>query len=399
VTLHSILRRQLTRLNVLERAPDVAEWDKVCAVVSEQYGRLEDDYKLLERSLELAMVEMTEVQDRLRKDARALQQVIAAIDGAVIGLRDLPTGPGPEHNRTRAAQLTSVSERFNETVQRSLSEITSVEHNTIITSVRDGFTRLVEQFHGLLLAASEDEQARREQEVTQIVQKMLLPTQALNRPTLHAAGVTLPASVCGGDWWSMSALRDNRCLLVMGDVTGHGLPSAMLTAVAKASYDVARAALKPLTLDGMLKLMNLGVIESARRQLFMTACAMSFDENTREVRYANAGHLPPLLVNRQGIQPLPLPGAALGMSPVLDVEQRTVQVEVGDLLVLYTDGITEARNRDGEEFGEKRLRALIGTMRDGLPEQVCDEIIAAVTRFCGGRGEDDQSVLVARVME
>jgi sigma-B regulation protein RsbU (phosphoserine phosphatase) len=158
-------------------------------------------------------------------------------------------------------------------------------------------------------------------------------------------------------------------------------------------------ALKPLTLDGMLKLMNLGIIESARRQLFMTACALSFDENTREVRYANAGHLSPLWVNRQGVQPLALPGAALGMSPVLDVEQRSVQLEVGDLLVLYTDGITEVRNRDGEEFGEKRLRALVATMRDGMPEQICDEIIATVTRFCGGRGEDDQSVLVARVMD
>jgi serine phosphatase RsbU (regulator of sigma subunit) len=360
---------------------------------------MEDDYKMLERSLELAMHEMNEGQERLRKDARALQAVITAIDGAVLALRNLPAGQGPEQQETRAAFLTSLADDFNATLNHSLTEITSHEHNTVISSVKDGFTRLVDQFHTLLVAASEDEQSRREQEVTQTVQRMLLPTQALQRPTLRAAGVTLPASVCGGDWWSMSALRDNRCLLVMGDVTGHGLPSAMLTAVAKASYDVARAALKPLTLDGMLKLMNLGIIESARRQLFMTACALSFDEQTRELRFANAGHLSPLWVNRVDVQPLALPGAALGMSPVLDVEQRSVILDVGDLIVLYTDGITEARNRDGEEFGDKRLRALVATMRDALPEQVCDEIIATVTRFSGGRGEDDQSVLVARVME
>jgi len=73
-----------------------------------------------------------------------------------------------------------------------------------------------------------------------------------------AAGLTVPALVCGGDWWALSVLRDNRCLLVMGDVTGHGLPSALLTAAAKAPYDVARAAPRPLTLDGLLKPMNIG---------------------------------------------------------------------------------------------------------------------------------------------
>ncbi len=399
MTIHSVLRRQLTRLNVADRAPVADEWSVICAQISEQYTRMEDDYKLLERSLELAMLEMNEGQDRLRKDAKALRTVIAAINGAVIALRNLPSGNGSDAQETRAAFLSSLSDDFNESLGRSMSQITSNEHNTIITSVKDGFTRLVEQFHTLLVATSEDEQSRREKEVTQTVQRMLLPTQPLQRPTLYAAGVTLPASVCGGDWWSMSALRDNRCLLVMGDVTGHGLPSAMLTAVAKASYDVARAALKPLTLDGMLKLMNLGIIESARRQLFMTACAMSFDEQTRELRFANAGHPSPLWVNRHGVQPLALPGAALGMSPVLDVEQRSIQLEIGDLVVLFTDGITEARNRDGEEFGDKRLRALVGSMRDCMPEEICDEVIATVTRFSGGRTEDDQSVLVARVME
>jgi serine phosphatase RsbU (regulator of sigma subunit) len=193
-------------------------------------------------------------------------------------------------------------------------------------------------------------------------------------------------------------LRDNRCLLVMGDVTGHGLPSALLTAVAKASYDVARAALRPLTLDGLLKLMNIGIIESARRQLFMTACALSIDETTLELRYANAGHVAPLLLNSRGIQALTLPGGALGMSPQLDVEQASVQLAVGDTIVLYTDGITEARNADGDEFGEKRLRSLLQSLATTSPAAICDEVIAAVTQFAGGVVEDDQSIVAARIM-
>jgi serine phosphatase RsbU (regulator of sigma subunit) len=396
--MHPLLKRQLGRLNLADRPPTPQEWESVLKIVAEQYERMEDDHKMLERSLDLATSEMAEAQDRLRKDMAALKGVIAAVDSAVGQLRTLPIDQRSHMRETRSEFLTTLAHTFNVQVEKSLENITSLEHSTIINSVRDGFTRMVEQFNALLVAYTEDEQSRRELEVNQAVQKMLLPAQALERPRLLAAGITMPAAVCGGDWWAMSPLRDNRCILVMGDVTGHGLPSALLTAVAKASYDVARAALRPLTLDGLLKLMNIGIIESARRQLFMTACALSLDEQTLELKYANAGHVAPLLLNSRGIQPLTLPGGALGMSPQLDVEQASVQLAVGDTIVLYTDGITEARNADGEEFGEKRLRSLLQSLATTSPAAICDEVIGTVTQFAGGVVEDDQSILAARVM-
>jgi serine phosphatase RsbU (regulator of sigma subunit) len=396
--MHPLLKRQLGRLNLADRPPTPQEWEAVLKIVAEQYERMEDDHKMLERSLDLATSEMTEAQDRLRKDMAALKGVIAAVDSAVGALRSLPIDQRSDMRETRSEFLTTLAHTFNVQVDKSLENITSLEHSTIINSVRDGFTRMVEQFNALLVAYTEDEQSRRELEVNQAVQKMLLPSQPLERPRVLAAGITLPAAVCGGDWWGLSSLRDNRCLLVMGDVTGHGLPSALLTAVAKASYDVARAALRPLTLDGLLKLMNIGIIESARRQLFMTACALSIDETTLELRYANAGHVAPLLLNSRGIQALTLPGGALGMSPQLDVEQASVQLAVGDTIVLYTDGITEARNADGDEFGEKRLRSLLQSLSTTSPAAICDEVIAAVTQFAGGVVEDDQSIVAARIM-
>jgi sigma-B regulation protein RsbU (phosphoserine phosphatase) len=396
--MHPLLKRQLGRLNLTDRSPTTEEWDAVLKVIADQYARMEDDHKMLERSLDLATSEMADQQDKMRKDMSALKGVIGAVDNAVAALRSLPLDQQSQMRETRSEFLTTLARQFNAEVESSMKTITSLEHSTIINSVRDGFTRMVEQFHALLVAYTQDEQSRRELEVNQAVQKMLLPAQALERPRLLAAGITMPAAVCGGDWWGMSALRDNRCLLVMGDVTGHGLPSALLAAVAKASYDVARAALRPLTLDGLLKLMNIGILESARRQLFMTSCALSIDENTLEMKYANAGHVSPLLLNSNGIQTLALPGAALGMSPQLDVEQASVQLSVGDTIVLYTDGITEARNAEGEEFGEKRLRSLLQSLATTSPAAICDEVIGSVTQFSGGVVEDDQSILAARIL-
>jgi serine phosphatase RsbU (regulator of sigma subunit) len=397
--MHPLLKRQLGRLNLTDRPPTPAEWDALLKLVDEQYARMEDDHKMLERSLDLATSEMTEAQDRLRKDMAALKGVIAAVDNAVVGLRGLPLDPNSQPRETRSEFLTSLAHTFHAQVDRSLETITSAEHSSVVHSVRDGFTRMVEQFNALLVSYTEDEQSRRESEVNQAVQKMLLPAQPLERPRMVAAGMTVPAAVCGGDWWAMSALRDNRCLFVMGDVTGHGLPSALLTAVAKASFDVARAALRPLTLDALLKLMNIGVIESARRQLFMTACALSIDETTLELKYASAGHVPPLLLNARGIQSLTLPGGALGMSPQLVVEQASTQLAVGDTIVLYTDGITEAQNADGEEFGERRLRSLLQSLATTSPAALCDEVIGTVMQFSGGVVEDDQSILAARIMQ
>jgi sigma-B regulation protein RsbU (phosphoserine phosphatase) len=396
--MHPLLKRQLGRLNLTDRPPTAAEWEALLTIVGDQYARMDDDHKMLERSLDLATSEMTEAQDKLRKDMAALKGVIAAVDHAVVALRSIPLDQRSKDRETRSEFLASLARTFHAQVDKSLADITSLEHSTIIHSVRDGFTRMVEQFNALLLAYSEDEQSRRELELNQAVQKMLLPTQPLERPRLWAAGMTVPAAVCGGDWWATSALRDDRCLLVMGDVTGHGLPSALLTAVAKASYDVARTALRPLTIDGLLKLMNIGLFESARRQLFMTACALSFDETTLELKYASAGHVAPLLIRAGGVQALTLPGGALGMSPQLDVEQASVTLSVGDTVVLYTDGITEARNADGEEFGERRLRSLLQSLSMTSPVAICDEVIGAVTQFSGGVVEDDQSILVARVM-
>jgi sigma-B regulation protein RsbU (phosphoserine phosphatase) len=396
--MHPLLKRQLARLNLADRPPSPEEWAAVLDVVAAQYARMEDDHRMLERSLDLATSEMAEAQDRLRRDMTALKGVIAAVNDAVGALRSLPVDQHGDARETRSASLTRLAQTFNAQVDASLATITSLEHSTIVNSVRDGFTHMVEQFNALLVAYTEDEQSRRDREVNVAVQKMLLPAQPLERPRLQAAGITLPAALCGGDWWATSALRDDRCLLVMGDVTGHGLPSALLSAVAKASYDVARAALRPLSLDGLLKLMNIGIIESARRQLFMTACALSFDEQTRELTYANAGHVAPLLLTDRGIQALAQPGGALGMSPQLDVEQASVQLAVGDTIVLYTDGITEARNAFDEEFGEKRLRALLQSLSTTSPAAICDEVLGAVTQFTGGVVEDDQSILVARVV-
>ncbi|MBM4280235.1 MAG: hypothetical protein FJ137_05590 [Deltaproteobacteria bacterium] len=184
MTTHPLLKRQLGRQNLAERPPTPAESEAFVEVVGEQYARMGDDHKMLERSRDLATIEMGESQDRLRKDMAALKGVGAAVDQAVVALRSLPIDQSRQRRETRSEYLTSLAHTFHAQVDRSLESITSLEHSTIIHSMCDGFTRLVKQFNAWLVAYTEDEQSRRELEVNQAAQKMLLPPHPLERPRL-----------------------------------------------------------------------------------------------------------------------------------------------------------------------------------------------------------------------
>jgi serine phosphatase RsbU (regulator of sigma subunit) len=269
----------------------------------------------------------------------------------------------------------------------------------------ENFNFMADQITILLQQTAEKARIEQELEVARAIQETLVPgADPVHRNTLTFAGFYQPAAQTGGDWWTWSELVGNKVLLVIGDVTGHGVPSAMITAAAKAACDVARHVHgDDVTVSRLLEIMNHAIFESAQRRFVMTCFASIIDTRARTITYANAGHNFPYLF-RAGTDgkgefgSLMIRGNRLGDDPTSRYEVKTTELVPGDVIIWYTDGIVECENEAGEEYGEKRFRASVrraaaldaGEMRDAI-------VGDAVGYFGEAPRKDDITMIVGRI--
>ncbi len=244
-----------------------------------------------------------------------------------------------------------------------------------------------------------------ELEVVRTIQETLVPpNDPVDYGFFSFAGFFKPASHCGGDWWTYHPLKDGKILLVIGDVTGHGVPSAMITATAKASCDVARHVNNDdVAVTTLLEIMNRAIFESAKRRFVMTCFAAIIDPVTRIITYANAGHNFPYLYrmgeNGQGeFGSLMIRGNRLGDVESSTYEAKSTQLRPGDILVWYTDGIVECESGEGEEYGERRFRASIRRAAHLDPGNLRNAVVHEAMSFYGAaKPKDDITMIVGRV--
>lgn len=246
--------------------------------------------------------------------------------------------------------------------------------------------------------AVEKERIEREIELAASIQRAILPQTLPEVAGLEVAGGNLPTRQVGGDFFDVFELPGGTVALCVADVSGKGVPAALLVST-------VHACLHLLLDDDAADLAT--VVERANRHLirfsstrkYATLFLAMFDPRTRELRYVNAGHNPGLLLSGGGVSQLPSSGVPIGMLPraVHREERRTLSP--GDLLALYSDGITEAVNGQDEEFGMERLEAvLVGGRRDPVAS-TSRRIFEAVHDFARGMAQyDDQTVLLARVV-
>jgi serine phosphatase RsbU (regulator of sigma subunit) len=190
---------------------------------------------------------------------------------------------------------------------------------------------------------------------------------------------------------------------VIGDVTGHGVPSAMITAAAKAACDVARHVHNDdVTVTRLLEIMNHAIFESAQRRFVMTCFASIVDQKNRTITYANAGHNFPYLFRpgegKGEFGSLMIRGNRLGDDRNSKYEAKTTELAIGDVLVWYTDGIVECENEAGEEYGEKRFRASVRKAAALDAGEMRDAIIADANTYFGDTSrKDDITMVVGRM--
>lgn len=235
------------------------------------------------------------------------------------------------------------------------------------------------------------------------IQRYLLPENLPQTDSLEFAVKYLPQQLIGGDFYDFFKLPHGKIGVVIGDVSGKGIPAAILMALCQTKLRyIAMSGKSPAQ---TLCLLNSEMVHAMRSDMFITIIYLVIDPKSGEARFARAGHEPPLLARAdsdEAAQPLKSSGMALGMvsEELFDevMENASFKMNSGDVLVLYTDGLTEAANPEGGEFTAKKLAQTISTLRSRNANDLNDEIIKSVESFMGPGNKygDDLTLLTVK---
>jgi sigma-B regulation protein RsbU (phosphoserine phosphatase) len=278
----------------------------------------------------------------------------------------------------------------------------------------------------LVQEVAEEERLRQELEIATTVQRRLFPECPPDVASLELAGVCHPARGVGGDYYDFILLGEGKVGIAVADVAGKGISAALLMSTVQASLRSQAPSVNGNLVElvsSMNKLLHVST-DSASYATFFYA---QFDEKSGLLTYVNAGHNPPLLVRAikgakahgvgqatgagvgkravkaemkaesegAAMDGLTTGGPIIGAFPFSVYRQETIQMESGDLLLAYTDGVTEAFNPAGEEFGEERLRQLVASSAHLSAQTLTEKIVDAVNEWCQDTPQHDDLTLVA----
>jgi phosphoserine phosphatase RsbU/P len=244
-------------------------------------------------------------------------------------------------------------------------------------------------------ARRRDHKQQREAEEARLIQRGLLPTTT---PQVHGIDLSvtwLPADGVGGDCFDTLGFG-NVLGVSIADIAGKGLPAALLMSNLQAAVRAfAQDAVSPASINNSINRLLCRNMASGR---FATFCYARIEPVAGRLVYSNAGHNPPLLIRSGGgVEKLGDGGMVLGIFPDNQYEQAEIALTSGDRLLFYTDGITEARNPDGDEYGEDRLASAAQKVRGSSAEIIKDAVLSDVNAFTTGKFEDDATLIVVGV--
>jgi sigma-B regulation protein RsbU (phosphoserine phosphatase) len=231
---------------------------------------------------------------------------------------------------------------------------------------------------------------QKELEVARRIQLSILPAEFPASANFRVAARYVPMTSVAGDFYDFMVADDKSAGLLIADVSGHGVPAALIASMVKLAATAQRAnAADP---SGVLSGMNAALFGNTQNQ-FVTAAYVHLDSESRELRYSAAGH-PPMLLLRDGkVREVMENGLMLAAFDFATYSTAVHQLESGDRLLLYTDGIVEAASASGEFFGQEALGALLRDTAGIAPTDAADRIIAAVQTWAASQ-DDDLTVLV-----
>ena len=225
------------------------------------------------------------------------------------------------------------------------------------------------------------------------IQRYMLPEVAPQVAGADLAGFNVPCRTVGGDYYDFFPYADGRVGLTLGDVSGKGMPASLMAMGLHARVQVL--AEDPKDLGGFMSRLNKATCAKCPSNRFITFFFSVLDPATGQVAYANAGHNPPIVVRASGeSEMLQGGGPVLGILPIAPYSQMMTQLERGDILVLYSDGVTEATNKNYDEFGEQRLIETLKAHRTEPAKAIVDAVMKSLAEFTAGAAQADDITLV-----
>jgi len=241
-----------------------------------------------------------------------------------------------------------------------------------------------------------EQRAARDMEIAREVQARLFPQKLPPLATLDYAGCCVQARQVGGDYYDFLDLGPGRLGLVLADIAGKGISGALLMANLQANLR-SQYAVALEDLSRLLRSVNQLFFENTAASSYATLFFADYDDASRQLRYANCGHNPPVLIRGGGeVERLRATTTVLGLFRDWECQIAAQTLQPGDTLVLYSDGVTEALSDEGEEFGESRLIETIQKLRHFSPPELLDQLLEAVQKFSGSEQEDDVTLVIAR---
>ncbi len=317
---------------------------------------------------------------------------------------------GVSLTRTITGAVHSLYEGTTRVMHSDFSHQIPVSGRDQIADLSRSFNTMTENLERLLVVAKEKERLETEIEIARQVQEQLYPKTAPALDTLRVTGKCEPARMVSGDYYDYQALSNRQLAIAIGDVAGKGISAALLMATIQAALRMElRAALElppggqasrngfHLSAARMVSELNQQLYATTSPEKYATFCFALYDDETGAVTYTNAGHPPPILIRGGTATRLDVNGTVVGAFPFSKYGESKVQLERGDLLVWYTDGITEPEDAYGEMFGEERLIELIAKNSDRPDGQIVQTVMESVRQWTASPELfDDMTVILAR---
>ncbi len=243
----------------------------------------------------------------------------------------------------------------------------------------------------------EKERMLKELEIAKGIQQSFLPESAPKIEGFDIVATTLPARVVGGDFYDFIPIEEGKIGLAVADVSGKGIPAALFMALSRTL--IRASAIGKLSAEVAIKEANRHIIEDTKTNMFVTLFYAILDSKKRDLTYVNAGHNPPLLVRESSgdIVLLKAQGIPLGLSENTDMSVREIELQKGDVVVIYTDGVTEAINKSGEQFEVDRLSKVIRESNTLSSQGIMSRIQEELKVFVGNHPQfDDMTLMVLK---
>jgi len=282
----------------------------------------------------------------------------------------------------------------------AVAHFRDVDGNSFTLASYDEVTHAMEaQRRAVMLRQEEERRAARELEIARDVQARLFPQSLPAMATLEYAGMCLQARQVGGDYYDFLDLGQERLGLVLSDIAGKGIAGALLMANLQANLR-SQCAIALDQPQAFLRSVNRLFFENTADGAYATLFFAEYNERKQKLRYVNCGHLPGLLFRHDGrVERLEATCMVLGLFAEWDCAVEERQLSPGDILVLYTDGVTESVHEEEEQFGEERLVEALRKYQELSARELLGAVIEEVQRFSPQEQQDDITLIAAKCRE